>query len=388
MALSIAYVARNLIVRKLTTAFTALGMALVVFVFATVLMMAEGLRETLVATGSPGNVMVIGHGATTEVQSNIARDQAAIIESNGAIASDANGGKLVSKEPLVLLNLQKRRGGDLANVIARGVTANGLQLRPQAKIIEGRMFRPGTSEIIVGRSIANTFARAGLGESLHFALQDWRVVGVFDAGHSGFDSEIWGDAEQMMQVFRRNAFSSMLFRLIDNKQFEVVKAQLESDPRLNVTVKPEIQFYAEQSEQMAKFISTLGTAITLIFSIGAIIGAAITMYASVANRTGEIGTLRALGFTRRAILQAFLLEAMLLGGIGGVAGLFAASFMRFVHISTTNVQTLAEIAFNFRLSPEIAINVIIFAVLMGLIGGFLPAARAARLNIVDALRAD
>ncbi len=388
MALSLAYVARNLMVRKLTTTFTAFGMALVVFVFATVLMMAEGLRETLVATGSPGNVVVIGHGANTEVQSTIARDQAAIVESNAAIASDASGAKLVSKEPVLLLNLEKRSNGDLANVTARGVTANGLLLRPQAKIIEGRMFRPGTSEIIVGRSIANTFKHAGLGDSLRFALQDWRVVGVFDAGHSGFDSEIWGDAEQMMQLFRRNAFSSMLFRLIDSRQFGAVKTQLESDPRLNVSVKTEVQFYAEQSEQMAKFIRVLGISITLIFSIGAVIGAAITMYASVANRTGEIGTLRALGFTRRAILQAFLLEAILLGELGGIVGLFAASFMRFVHVSTTNVQTFSEIAFNFRLSPMIAMNVVVFALLMGLIGGFLPAARASRLNIVDALRAD
>ncbi len=388
MALSVAYVARNLMVRKLTTTFTAFGMALVVFVFATVLMMAEGLRKTLVATGSPGNVMVIGQGANTEVQSSLARDRAAIIEAIPEIANDANGSKLVSKEPLVLLNLEKRRGGDLANVTARGVTANGLALRAQAKVVEGRMFRPGTSEIIVGRSIADTFAHAQIGDSLRFALQDWRVVGIFDAGRSGFDSEIWGDAEQMMQLFRRTAFSSMLFRLVDARRFEEVKAQLEADPRLNVTVKPEMQFYAEQSEQMAQFISVLGTAITLIFSIGAIIGASITMYASVANRTGEIGTLRALGFTRRSILQAFLLEAILLGGLGGVVGLFAASFMRFVHISTTNVQTFSEIAFNFELSPAIAINVLVFALMMGLIGGFLPAARASRLNIVDALRAD
>lgn len=388
MALSFSYVARNLLVRKLTTAFTALGMALVVFVFATVLMMAEGLRETLVGTGTPDNVLVIWRGAQTEVQSTLARDQAAIIESVAAIASDADGAKLVSKEPLVLLNLEKRGSANLANVVARGVTANGLRLRPQANIIAGRMFRPGTSEIVVGQAIASGFKNAGLGESLHFAMQNWRVVGVFDAGHSGFDSEIWGDAEQMMQLFRRNAFSSVLFRLIDSEKFARVKKQLEADPRLNVAVSSETQFYADQSEQMAKFIRVLGTAITLIFSIGAIIGAAITMYASVANRTGEIGTLRALGFTRRSILQAFLLEAMLLGGLGGAVGLFAASFMRYVHVSTTNLQTFAEIAFNFRLSPAIAGYVILFAILMGLIGGFLPATRAARLNIVDALRAD
>jgi putative ABC transport system permease protein len=387
MALSFSYVARNLWVRKLTTAFTALGMALVVFVFATVLMMAEGLRQTLVATGSSDNVVIIGRGMLTEVQSTIARDQAAIIESASAIASNKEGAKLVSKESLILLNLSKRKTGDLANVIVRGVNANGLLLRPQVNIVAGRMFRPGTSEIVVGQAIAKGFESAGLGESLHFAMQDWRVVGVFDAGHSGFDTEIWGSNEQMMQAFRRNAFSSVLFRLIDREKFASVKRELESDPRLQVEVKPEAQFYAEQSEQMSHFIRVLGTAITLIFSIGAIIGAAITMYASVANRTGEIGTLRALGFTRRTILQAFLLEAMLLGGIGGIVGLFAASFMRFVHVSTTNLQTFAEIAFSFRLSPAIALIVIAFALFMGLIGGVLPAARAARLNIVDALRA-
>lgn len=387
MALSFSYVARNLLVRKLTTTFTALGMALVVFVFATVLMMAEGLHHTLVATGSSDNVLVIKRGMQTEIQSTLTREQAAIIESVSAIASDADGAKLLSKEPLVLLSLRKRSNGELANVIVRGITANGLRLRPQATIIAGRMFRPGTSEIVVGQSVAKGFENAALGESLHFALQDWHVVGVFDAGHSGFDSEIWGDAQQMMQGFRRNAFSSVLFRLIDNQKFASVKQELEADPRLQVAVKTEAQFYAEQSDQMANFIRVLGTAITLIFSIGAIIGAAITMYASVANRTGEIGTLRALGFTRRSILQAFLLEAILLGGLGGIVGLFAASFMRFVHVSTTNVQTFAEIAFNFRLSISIACYVMAFALLMGLVGGFLPAARAARLSIVDALRA-
>jgi ABC-type antimicrobial peptide transport system permease subunit len=190
----------------------------------------------------------------------------------------------------------------------------------------------------------------------------------------------------MMQVFRRSAFSSVLFRLIDSEKFAQVKEQLEADPRLNFSVTRETQFYADQSAQMATFIRVLGTAITLIFSVGAIIGAAITMYASVANRTVEIGTLRALGFPRRAILQAFLMEAMTLGALGGAVGLFAASFMRYVRISTTNVQTFAEVAFNFRLSPAIAINVLLFAILMGLVGGFLPAARASRLKIVDALR--
>jgi ABC-type antimicrobial peptide transport system permease subunit len=249
------------------------------------------------------------------------------------------------------------------------------------------MFQPGTAEVIAGRSIADGFQGAGLGETLRFASRDWTVVGVFDAGHTGFDSEIWGDAEQMLQAFRRNGFSSMLFRLVDADRFDAVKTTLESDPRLTLEAKREKRFYAEQSEALSKFISYLGTGISVIFSIGAVIGAAITMYASVASRTGEIGTLRALGFSRAAILTAFLGEALLLGLLGGVIGLLGASAMQALSISTTNFQTFAEIAFSFTLTPRIVIISLIFALGMGFVGGFLPAARAARMKIVDALRA-
>jgi len=226
-----------------------------------------------------------------------------------------------------------------------------------------------------------------VGETLHFAQRDWRVVGVFDAGRTGFDSEIWGDGEQMMQAFRRLTFSALIFRLADTSRFDQVRKQLEHDPRLTVELKLETQFYADQSEALSTFISILGTSISLIFSTGAIIGAMITMYSSVANRTTEIGTLRALGFPRRSILSAFLVEAMLLGLAGGVLGLAAASSMQTVRISTTNFQTFSELAFSFRLSPGIVVKVLVFALFMGIVGGFLPAARAARLKIVDALRA-
>jgi ABC-type antimicrobial peptide transport system permease subunit len=210
---------------------------------------------------------------------------------------------------------------------------------------------------------------------------------VFDAGRTGFNSEIWGDAEQMLQSFRRIGFSALLFKLADPASFDAVKKEIEGDQRLTLEVKRETQFYADQSEVMAKFISYLGTTISVIFSIGAIIGAMITMYASVASRTAEIGTLRALGFSRAAILVAFLGEALLLGLVGGLAGLFAASFMQMVPISTSNFQTFSEIAFSFTLTPEIVAASLGFALLMGFVGGFLPAARAARLKIVDALRA-
>ena len=213
------------------------------------------------------------------------------------------------------------------------------------------------------------------------------MVGIFDAGKTAFNSEIWGDAEQLLAAFRRAGFSALIFRLQEPGSYEAVKREIEGDQRLQLEVKPEQRFYADQSEQLAKFISYLGTTISVIFSIGAIIGAMITMYASVASRTAEIGTLRALGFPRTSILIAFLGEALLLGLVGGVVGLIGASFMQMVPISTTNFQTFAEIAFTFTLTPFIVVSSLAFSLLMGFVGGFLPAARAARLSIVDALRA-
>ncbi len=387
MAVPVGYIARNLVARRLTTALTAGGMALVVYVFATVLMLSAGLEKTLVATGQDDNVVVIRRSSQTEVQSGIARLQAGIVESLPQIALAGDGRPLISKEPVVLINLPKRGSGKPANVVIRGVTPAGLTLRPQVKLVEGRMFRPGTAEVIAGRSIADGFQGAGLGETLRFASRDWTIVGVFDAGHTAFDSEIWGDAEQMLQAFRRTGYSSLLFRLNDPDEFDAVKSAIENDPRLTHEAKRERRFYAEQSEALSKFIRSLGTSISIIFSIGAVIGAAITMYASVASRTGEIGTLRALGFSRAAILTAFLGEALLLGLIGGVAGLIGASAMQALSISPTNFQTFAEIAFSFTLTPGIVIASVIFALAMGFIGGFLPAARAARMKIVDALRA-
>jgi len=387
MAVPVGYIARNLVARRLTTALTAGGMALVVYVFATVLMLSAGLEKTLVATGQDDNVVVIRRSSQTEVQSGIARPQAGVVESLPQIALASDGRPLISKEPVVLINLPKRGSGKPANVVIRGVTPAGLTLRPQVKLVEGRMFRPGTAEVIAGRSIADGFQGAGLGETLRFASRDWTIVGVFDAGHTAFDSEIWGDAEQMLQAFRRTGYSSLLFRLNDSDDFDAVKSAIENDPRLTLEAKRERRFYAEQSEALSRFIRYLGTSISIIFSIGAVIGAAITMYASVASRTGEIGTLRALGFSRAAILTAFLGEALLLGLLGGVAGLVAASAMQALSISTTNFQTFAEIAFSFTLTPGIVIASLIFALAMGFIGGFLPAARAAKMKIVDALRA-
>jgi ABC-type antimicrobial peptide transport system permease subunit len=249
------------------------------------------------------------------------------------------------------------------------------------------MFRPGSTEIVAGRSIAERFAGTGLGERLRFGGRDWTVVGTFDAGGSGFDSEIWGDVDQMMQSFRRQAYSSVVARLADPAAFEPLKRRLEADVRLTVDVKRERQFYEEQSAALSSFISILGMTLSVIFSLGAVIGAAITMYGAVANRTGEIGALRALGFRRRAILAAFLAEALLLAALGWGLGLGLASLMQLVHISTMNWQSFSELAFSFTLTPKIVVQSLVFAAVMGLAGGVLPALRAARLKIVDALRA-
>jgi ABC-type antimicrobial peptide transport system permease subunit len=387
MAIPFSYTAKNLLARRLTTALTAGGMALVVFVFATVLMLQEGLRRTLVETGSWDNVVVTRRSSGTEVQSGIDRAQAGVVASQPEIAYGPDGQPLLSEETVVLITLAKRDSGTPSNVIIRGVGTRGPALRQQVRIVQGRMFRPGASEIVVGRSIAQRFSGTGVGERLRFAMRDWVVVGVVDAGNSGFDSEIWGDADQLLQAFRRPVFSSIILRLNDPGRFDALKARLESDPRLTLEAKRESVFYAEQSEMLANFIGYLGVTLSVIFSVGATIGAMITMYASVASRTAEIGTLRALGFRRRNVLTVFLGEALLLGLVGGAVGLGLASFMQLLTISTMNWQSFAELAFSFTLTAPIVAKSLGFALLMGLIGGFLPAMRASRLNIVDALRA-
>ena len=380
------YSFRNLGTRRLTTVLTASGMALVVFVFAATLMLAEGLRQTLVDTGSPDNVVVIRKGSESEVQSGVERSQAAVVESQPEVALGREGRPLLAKELVVLINLPKRGSGRPANVVIRGIGPESLALRPQVRLAEGRLPRPGSTEIVAGKSIAERFQGAGLGEKLHFAMRDWTIVGILDAGSTAFNSEIWGDVDQLMPAFRRTVYSSILFRLRDPDEFAKFKKRLESDPRLTLEAKREVRFYADQSEAMAKFLRILGTTLTIIFSLGAIIGAMITMYAAVASRVTEIGTLRALGFRRGSILAAFVAESLFLGLLGGLLGLFLASFMQLITISTMNWQTFSELAFGFDLTPRIAGEALLFSLVMGFSGGLLPAVRAARMNIVEALR--
>lgn len=390
MAVPLSYSLRNLWKRRLTTLLTVSGMALVVFVFAAVLMMAEGLQKTLVATGSQDNVVVFRKGSTSEVMSGIERQQAAIVEMLPQAAIGPEGRRLVAKEVVVLISLPKRSTGQTSshsNVVVRGVQTESLPLRPQVKLVAGRMFRMGSSEIIVGNSISKGFKGVALQGVLNWGMRNWTVVGIFDAGNTGFSSEIWGDVDQVMQAFRRPVYSSVIFRLQHPDAFAAAKTAIETDQRLTLEAKRETRYYLDQSEMMAKFLRILGLSLTVIFSIGAIIGGMITMYSAVANRIGEIGTMRALGFGRRSILAAFLAESLLLGFIGGAAGLFFASFMQFITVSTVNFQTFSELAFKFTLNGEIVLQAMAFALLMGFIGGVLPAFRASRMKIVEALRA-
>ncbi len=387
MRIPFLYSFRNLLTRRLTTTLTASGMALVVFVFASILMLAEGLRKTLVNTGSYNNVVVIRKAASSEVQSGIDRQQASTVETLPDVALGTHGQRLVAKELVVLINLPKRGSNKPSNVVIRGISGNSLLLRPQAKLTAGRMPRSGSSEIISGQSIAKRFKGGGIGETLRFGMRDWTVVGIFDAGNTGFSSEIWGDVDQLMQAFRRPVYSSVIFQLRDSAGFIKCKTRIESDPRLTLEAKREITYYEDQSKVMAKFLRILGLSLTIIFSLGAIIGAMVTMYSAVANRTNEIGTLRALGFQRRSILGAFLMESLILGFLGGCAGLFFASFMQLLTISTMNFQTFSELAFTFSLNFGIMYKSLAFSIMMGFLGGALPAVRSSRMNIVDALRA-
>ncbi len=385
MKIPFSYSIRNLWTRRLTTFLTASGMALVVFVFAAVLMLAEGLQKTLVETGSYENVVAIRKAAGSEVQSGVDRLQASIIETQPEIAIGADGKRLIAKELVVLFALPKRGTDKPSNVVIRGIEEHSMNLRPQVKLVEGRMPRPGSSEIIAGSSIAKRFQGGGFGETLRFAMRDWTVVGVFDAGNTSFNSEIWGDVDQFMQAFRRPAYSSVIFRMREPSELEKVKSRIENDPRLTQEAMREPEYYRKQSEMMAKFLRILGLTLTIIFSLGAIIGAMITMYSAVANRVFEIGTMRALGFQRRSILAAFLIESLILGFIGGAVGLFFASFLQLFTVSTLNFQTFSELAFTFSLTFKIIYQALAFSLIMGLIGGVLPAIRASRMNIVEAL---
>jgi ABC-type lipoprotein release transport system permease subunit len=386
----VVYNLRSLTVRKVTTALTAGGLALVVFVFCTVLMLATGVKRTLATTGVPENAKVIRKGAQNELQSGLLPEQLRLISAWPEIGPGKDGQPLASNELVVLIFALKEGATDDTqgtNVTVRGVGDKALELHPPAKV-NGRMFRPGTSEIVIGRGLEGRFQGMTLGGTVKFARRDWTVVGVQDTAGSAYDSEIWGDVEQMEDAFqRRPAFSSITVKLANAGALTALQQKLEADPNLNtLEVKREDKYWAAQSENFSMFVTFLGLFVAVIFAFGAMLGTMITMYAQVAARTREIGTLRAMGFRRRSVLVSFVVESVLLALAAGGIGIFAASFWQLRSFSTMNWQTFSEVSFQFKLTPQIIGASFFFAGLMGYAGGFLPAVRASRMAITQATR--
>ena len=376
-----------MIVRKGTAAMTAGGIAMVVAVFVMTLAIAQGFRQTLVASGSPQNAIVLRKGATAETTSAVLRTDVPIVESLPQVARGPDGRPLSSSELVVVIALPRISDNQPANVPARGVGPRAYDVRESLKIVEGRRFNPGTREINVGRAAVGRFKGLTLGSDVKFGGgATWTVVGVFTADDAAFESEVWGDVDLMMPAFQRNGYQSMTIKLADPSMFDAFKATLEGDPRLHLQPQREQDYYAAQSQQLTTVIRVFGTFVTLILAIGAIFGAMNTMYAAVAYRTREIGTLRARGFSRVRIVTAFLAESIALAIIGGILGCLLALPVHGLSTGTTNFVSFSEVAFKFRITPVLLAGGLVFSAVMGAAGGLLPAIRAARIPVARALR--
>jgi putative ABC transport system permease protein len=386
MGLIASYNLRSMIVRKGTAAMTAGGIAMVVAVFVMTLAIAQGFRQTLVASGSPQNAIVLRKGATAETVSALLRSDVPIIEALPQVARGADGRPLASSELVVIIALPRQSDNQPANVPARGVGPKAFEVRDNLTFVEGRRFAPGTREINVGKAAVGRFKGLTLGSDVKFGSATWKVVGVFTADDSAFESEVWGDVDLMMPAFQRNGYQSMTVKLADPSMFDSFKATVEGDPRLYLQPQREQEYYAAQSQAMTAVIRVFGTFVTLILAIGAMFGAMNTMYAAVAYRTREIGTLRALGFSRIRIVIAFLVESIALATIGGILGCLLALPVHGLSTGTTNFSSFSEVAFKFRITPGLLVGGLVFSAVMGAVGGLLPAIRAARIPVARALR--
>lgn len=386
----ISYNVRSLFVRKATTIATALGIGLVVFVLSASLMLGAGIQKTLVSGGRPDYALVLRKGSDTELASSIEVRTVSLVLAAAGVKKTNEGAPVGAGELVVVITMAKRgTEGQVSNVQVRGISDNVLTLRPDVKIVEGRAPTPGTDEVMVGRGIAGRFEGVELGKSFELKKnRPVKVVGIFDAGGSSFESEIWADIDTVRSSFGREGLvSSVTVRLDSSSRYEAFKAIMETDKQLGLEAFREKDYYEKQSQGTSIFVWALGIVITIFFSIGAMIGATITMNAAVAQRQREIGTLRALGFSRTSILFSFLLEAVVLASIGGICGLFSAFLLSFAEVSMMNFATFQEVTFGFDPNPLLLAIAFVFGAAMGILGGFFPALRAARVSPVDAMRA-
>ncbi|HUU13209.1 MAG TPA: ABC transporter permease [Terriglobia bacterium] len=385
MAIPLKYNLRNLAVRRTTTAMTAFSITLTVTVFVVLMALAQGLQVSLTATGHPLNLLILREGSQSETQSSVQRDSLQVIRYLDGIAKTENGEPWVSPELIVLINLPRRGQVQGSNVSIRGLGPEGFAMRPEFKLVEGRQFRPGLREVIVSKKIADRFQNCGLGEKLKFAKGYWTVVGIFDAGSTAYASEIWTDAEDLGQDFDRDAYSSVLVRATDATALARLKKVVSDDRRLHMKPQTEKEYYESQTSTAAP-IKALGIFIAGLMAVGASFAAMNTMYAAVARRTKEIGVLRVVGFSRRSILLSFIIESVLIAALGGFIGCVLALPVNGVTTGTTNFMTFSELTFDFRITLGLLVNGMIFAVVMGFVGGLFPAWRAAHEDIVTALR--
>jgi len=387
LAIPLIYNVRSVRARWTSTIVAVLGIAGTVGVFIAMLSLAHGFRASLVASGSPDNALILRAGSPSEMMGGVTLDSVKVIADAPGIARDANG-PLITQEVVGVIPFPLISTGTDANVQVRGVSPNVLDIRKFTHVVQGRMFAPGVSELVVGKNASITYSGLTLGNVVDFGGGHWTVVGIFDAGGSSFDSEVWCDSHVLNEILKRptNIFQSVTVRLQSRDSFQTLKDSLTSDPRLNVDVTREIDYYAKQSTTMTTLISVLGGLVAAIMAIGAVFGALNTMYSAVSERGREIATMRAVGFAGSAVVFSFLIEALLIAFIGGVLGCIAVLPLNGLTTSTMNFQTFSNLAFAFKITPVLLAEGIIFALVMGIVGGLLPAARAAGQPVATALR--
>jgi len=387
MAIPLAYNLRSVRVRWTSTLVAVLGIAGTVGVFVAMLSLARGFKVTVASSGSAGNAMVRRAGATAEIDGVMTLDQVRVIEVAPGVAQSSLG-PLVTPEVVVMAPFKLRSTGTDANVQVRGVSPRALEVRNTVKIVEGRFFQPGRTELVVGKNAARTYSGLGVGNTVRFGGGAWKVVGIFDAGGTAFDSEVWADADVVNQVYKRsrNIFQSVTVHLTSPAAFDRFKESLINDPRLTVQVDREIDYYDKQSRSVTTMIVVLGSLIAVVMGVGAVFCALNTMYSAVAERSREIATMRALGFSALSVVSSFLIEAVLVALVGGALGCLAVLPLNGLTTGTMNWQTFSHLAFAFRITPLLLGAGLVFAVFMGIFGGVPPAIRAARRPIAQALR--
>jgi putative ABC transport system permease protein len=388
MAIPVVYNLRSVKERWTSAVVAVLGIAGTVGVFIAMLSLAFGFKATLVSSGSSDNAMVRRAGSTSEMDSSISLDQIKIMEDFPGVAH-ASTGPLVTPEVVVIAPFPLRSTSTDANVQVRGVSPRALDVRTKIKMIEGRFYQPGLAELVVGRNVDKTYAGLSMGDSVKFGGGTWRVVGVFDAGGSAFDSEVWCDSHVLNQIYHRpeNIDQSLTVHLDSAGALQQFKDAATADPRLTVDVSPEIEYYAKQSRTLTTLIVVLGGIVAVVMGIGAVFGALNTMYSAVAERSREIATLRALGFGAGSVVLSFMIEALLISLMGGLLGAVAVLPLNGLTTGAMNWQTFSHLAFAFRITPFLLGLGLVFALLMGVLGGFFPALRAARRPVAPALRA-